>query len=156
MPLRLRHGRLCWSRGHRGLGVWRPFPDYVAVMNYPETKADSSSREREAATNSPASRQAARQPSIMQQGLGFSLQGWAAGAIACGSDLGPDAQASPPLPTPHLPHLPQTPKPRPPRAWPHPGLTSPSPLSRGLQMRKPRCRKAVTSLVLSFPPGEWG
>lgn len=31
----------------------------------------------EAATNSHAAGQAAGQPSIMQQGLGFSLQGWA-------------------------------------------------------------------------------
>lgn len=77
MPLRLSKGQVVLESGSLWIGVWRPFPHYLAAMNYPESKDSSGCRAWEAATNSHAAGQAAGQPSIMQQGLGFSLQGWA-------------------------------------------------------------------------------
>lgn len=73
MLLRLSKGQAVLESGSLWAGVWRPFPHYLAAMNYPESKDSSGCRAREVATNS----HVAGQPSIMQQGLGFSLQGWA-------------------------------------------------------------------------------
>lgn len=113
--------------GVKVIGGWRSFPHYLAAMNYPETKDSSGCRDhREAATDGHAAGQAAGQPSIMQQGLGFSLQGWAGlgyslqlptrdQLLLASSDLSPRLI------------LLTSPKLKPPRARPWAGLTSPSP-----------------------------